>query len=71
MRSNSRLGKTIRGKIQKLRHGAKLTQEELADKVGISRVYMGYLEQGRNTPSLETLEKMAKVLRTSPSTLLK
>ena len=40
-----------------------LTQEELGDKVGISRAYMGYIEQGRYAPSLEVLEKIAKVLK--------
>ncbi len=39
------------------------TQEELADKIGVSRAYMGYIEQGRNAPSLEVLEKIAKHLR--------
>lgn len=44
-----------------------LTQEELADKVGVSRAYMGYIEQGRNTPSLEVVEKIARALKTSIS----
>lgn len=41
----------------------KLTQEELADKVGISRAYMGYIEQGRNIPSVGVIHKIASVLR--------
>lgn len=48
-----------------------LTQEEVAEKVSISRAYMGYIEQGRNTPSLEVLQKVAKVLKTSLSDLLR
>jgi len=40
-----------------------MTQEDLAEKVNLSRAYIGYIEQGRNTPSLETLEKIAKALR--------
>ena len=40
-----------------------MTQEDLAEKVGVSRVYIGYVEQGRNTPSLEILEKIAKNLK--------
>lgn len=44
-----------------------LTQEELGDKVGISRAYMGYIEQGRYAPSLEVLEKIAKVLKSPMS----
>ena len=40
-----------------------MTQEDLAEKVRVSRVYIGYVEQGRNTPSLEILGKIAKVLK--------
>lgn len=49
--------------IRKYRHDAGLTQEDLAEKVGVSRVYIGYVEQGRNTPSLEILGKIAKALK--------
>lgn len=65
MRKNAKLPKVLGRKIQHKRKGMGLTQEELADKVGISRAYMGYIEQGRNAPSLEVLEKIARVLRTS------
>ncbi len=47
-------------KIQKLRKQKVLTQEELADILGISRVYMGYIEQGRESPSLKVLMKIAR-----------
>lgn len=40
-----------------------LTQEDLAYKVDISRAYMGFIEQGRNIPSIELLEKIAKNLK--------
>ena len=63
MRKNARLPKTLGKKIQKLRKSVSYTQEELADKVGISRAYMGYIEQGRNVPSLETLQKIAGALK--------
>ena len=65
MRKNAKLPRVLGKKIQKRRNQAGLTQEELADKVGISRAYMGYIEQGRNAPSLEVLEKIARVLKTS------
>jgi len=64
MRKNAKLPRVLGRKIQKRRKEMELTQEELADKVGISRAYMGYIEQGRNAPSLEVLEKIARVLRT-------
>lgn len=52
--------KALGRKIQKLRKAQKITQEELAEIVGISRVYMGYIEQGRESPSLKLLIKLSK-----------
>lgn len=63
MRKNAKLPKVLGRKIQKKRKQLELTQEDVAYKVGISRAYMGYIEQGRNAPSLEILEKIAKVLK--------
>lgn len=67
MRKNAKLPKVLGKKIQKRRKELDLTQEEVADKVGISRAYMGYIEQGRYAPSLEVLEKVAKALKSSIS----
>ena len=47
-------------KIQKLRKENDLTQEELAHELGISRVYMGYIEQGRESPALKLLMKISR-----------
>jgi len=63
MRSNAIIKRVLRSKLKKYRKSAKMTQEDLAEKVNLSRAYIGYIEQGRNTPSLETLEKIAKALR--------
>lgn len=53
-------------RIQKRRKDLGITQEELADRVNLSRTHMGHIEQGRRSPSLEVLNKLAKALRTSP-----
>jgi DNA-binding XRE family transcriptional regulator len=63
MRKNARMPKALGKKIQKVRKGMKITQEQLAEKVGISTTYIGYIEQGRYAPSLEVLEKIAKHLK--------
>jgi putative transcriptional regulator len=63
MRKNARLPGVLGKKIQKRRKELALTQEELAAKVGISRAYMGYIEQGRYAHSLEVLEKIARILK--------
>ncbi len=69
MRKNAKLPKSLGKRIQKIRQNAEYTQEELAEKIGISRAYMGFIEQGRYSPSLEVLEKIAKVLRVKMSEL--
>lgn len=71
MRKNAKLPKVLGKKIQKRRLEVGYTQEELGDKVGISRAYMGYIEQGRYAPSLEVLEKIAKVLKSPISDFFK
>lgn len=63
MRKNAKLPKLLGKRVQKIRKLAGLTQEELAEKVNVSRAYIGYIEQARNTPSIELLEKIARVLR--------
>ncbi|MBU2592592.1 helix-turn-helix domain-containing protein [Patescibacteria group bacterium] len=52
--------KSLGKKVQKLRQQDILTQEELAHELGISRVYMGYIEQGRESPSLKLLMKISR-----------
>ncbi len=69
MRKNAKLPKVLGKKIQKRRKSLKLTQEELAEKIRISRAYMGYIEQGRYVPSVEVIEKLARALRVSISEL--
>jgi len=58
-KSNKTL-RTLGKKVQKLRKGIKVSQEELAGQLRISRVYMGYIEQGRESPSLRLLMKLSK-----------
>lgn len=50
-------------KIQKLRKQAGFTQEELADRVHLSRTHIGHIEQGRKSPSIEVLEKISRTLK--------
>ena len=59
----AKVPKKLGKNIQKRRKSLEITQEDLAYKIGISRAYMGYIEQGRNAPSLEVLQKIAKELK--------
>lgn len=67
MRKSTKLPKTLGKKIQRKRKALGLTQEDVAERVGISVAYMGFIEQGRYAPSLEVLEKIARALKSSLS----
>jgi len=71
MRKNAKLPRVLGSRVRRARREAGITQEDLAYKVGISRAYMGFIEQGRNVPSLEVLTKIARVLRASPSDFIR
>lgn len=60
------LGHTIRD----LRSAAGFSQEKFAAAVGLHRTFMGNLERGRTNPSLETLERIARVLGLSVAALM-
>lgn len=62
--------KTLGEKIKYFRKQRNLFQVELADLVGISTGYIGSIEQGVRTPSLKTLNKIAKALKVAPKDLL-
>lgn len=51
--------------IKEIRTIKKLTQQELADQMGISRSYLGDLEKNRRNPSSETIEKLSETLGVS------
>ena len=61
--------KILGKKIKSFRKKMGLTQEELADKVNLTSTYIGFIEQGRYSPSLKTAQKIAKVLKVSLSDL--
>lgn len=56
--------------VRTLRRRNSLTQEELAEKVGISASFMGHIERGTRVASLETLIALCNVLKASPAQLL-
>lgn len=49
-------------KIQELREAKGYSQERLAYLADMDRVSIGYIEQGRRTPKISTLYKLAKCL---------
>ncbi len=55
----------IRTRIKEYRARHDLTQKELAEKVGVRRETILYLEKGEYNPSLELAHKVAKALDAS------
>ena len=55
----------INTRIKELRARYNLTQDELADEVGVTRQTMLYLEKGKYNPSLVLAYKVAKALNST------
>ena len=62
--------KDLGERIRTLRRRNSLTQEQLAEMVGISASFMGHIERGTRVASLETLVALCNTLRTTPQSLL-
>ena len=58
--------KTIGKGIKALREEASLSQETLAERSGLDRVYISYLENGHRQPTVTTLFKIARGLAMEP-----
>jgi transcriptional regulator with XRE-family HTH domain len=57
------LRKEFGHRLRTIRLERKLSQERFAEFVGISVDFLSLIERGRNAPSFETIEQMAKKLR--------
>ena len=57
-------------KIKEFRKAAGMTQEELGNKVGASAVSIHFYENGKQSPDVETLKKLADALCTSVDALI-
>jgi transcriptional regulator with XRE-family HTH domain len=71
MREASQNIKTILAEnIRDYRRSKNLSQEQLADKCGLHRTYVGSVERGERNVTLSTLEVLAKALGVSVPELL-
>ncbi len=57
-------------RIRLARKAQSITQERLAELANLSTTYIGRLERGEKTPSIETLVTLAEALKVSPLDLL-
>ena len=61
-----RLRETVATNLRRLRQIKNLSQEELADRAGINRNYVGMLEREQHAATIDMLEKLAIVLEADP-----
>jgi transcriptional regulator with XRE-family HTH domain len=58
----TRAKRVVAYNVRRLRHDAGLTQEELADRAGIHRTMVGFVERAERNVSVKTLFKLAEGL---------
>ncbi len=56
-------------RLREIRAQRRMTQEQFAEALGLSVDFLSLIERGRNAPSFETLDKIAKRLRMPASDL--
>lgn len=59
---------TVGENIKKARKNAKLTQKELAEKIGVTPQMISLYETDARRPKYETLQKIASIIRKNSST---
>jgi transcriptional regulator with XRE-family HTH domain len=57
--------------VRRLREEQGLTQEQLAERSGVSATYIGFIERGDNVPTLTVVLDVAAGLGISASELLR
>lgn len=53
-------------RVRQIRRQRDMTQEQLAEAVGVSAEFISNVERGINAPSFDTLEKLAEALNVAP-----
>lgn len=56
--------------VRRIRTGRGVSQEELADELGVHRTYMGGVERGERNLTLRSVERLATGLGVAPVALL-
>jgi transcriptional regulator with XRE-family HTH domain len=57
-------------RVRELRLKNEISQEELADRCGVHRTYMGRVERGETNITLSNILKVARGLGVTPASLL-
>jgi transcriptional regulator with XRE-family HTH domain len=63
------LREVVARNLRRIRHAKGLSQE-LADRAGINRNYVGMLEREEHAATVDMLEKLAEILEVDPAEFL-
>jgi DNA-binding XRE family transcriptional regulator len=63
--------KALGNRIATVRRERGVTQEQLAEKTGFTSITIGYIEQGRRSPRIATVFKIAECLKVPVAELFK
>jgi transcriptional regulator with XRE-family HTH domain len=64
------LRQTVAKNVKRVRLERGHTQEELSALAGLDRNYIGMIERRERSPTVDTLEKLAKALKVEPIAFL-
>jgi transcriptional regulator with XRE-family HTH domain len=64
-----KLRRVVARNLRRLRQKAGLSQEELADRAGLNRNYVGMIEREENAPTVDALEQLSEALNVDPVVL--
>jgi transcriptional regulator with XRE-family HTH domain len=56
------LTEVMAANVRRVRHAGNMTQEELADRAGLSARYLGSIERGKVSATVAVLERLAGAL---------
>lgn len=65
----SKIKKLLGQRIKEIRKSKGMTQEQLAELVGIGTSNISYIETGKFAPTIENFEKIVKALEVEPQEL--
>lgn len=68
--SKDALGVVFGETVRKLRATHSWTQEELAERAGMSATYLGFVERGENVPTLTVVFQLADALGVTAAELI-
>ncbi|WP_453956045.1 helix-turn-helix domain-containing protein [Bradyrhizobium japonicum] len=57
-----KLRRVVAQNLRHLRRKSGLSQEELADRAGLNRNYIGMIEREENSPTVDALEQISEAL---------